>query len=227
MRFKNKYILFISIKTFDYERHILNKLIELGSKVTYFDERPSNSILIKGLIRINKDLISIKINLSQTDYLLPRSSFLQFKAYASSTDTTAHFKNHIASMIRRVRITVGGRDLELIDRYDQLHQMLELCSDDSTYDNVETYAINTWATGAPAAAITRDHNVGSRKWTEGVGSSEERIAWKGERTYTLKLYSGFLQMNKLMDYFDLLQQENFQKYMVNLFLQLNLQSYLK
>lgn len=62
MRFKNKNILFISIKTFDYERHILNKLIELGSKVTYFDERPSNSILIKGLIRINKDLISIKIN---------------------------------------------------------------------------------------------------------------------------------------------------------------------
>ena len=141
---------------------------------------------------------SIKINLSQTDYLLPRSSFFQFKAYASSTDTTAHFKNHIASMIRRVRLTVGGRDLELIDRYDQLHQMLELCSDDSTYDNTETYAINTWATGAPAAAVTRDHNVGSRKWTEGCGSSEERIAWKGERTYTLKLYTGFLQMNKLV-----------------------------
>lgn len=141
---------------------------------------------------------SIKLNISQTDYLLPRSSFFQFKAYATSTDTTAHFKNSIASIIRRVRIMVGGKDLELVDQYGQLHQMLELVQDDSTYDNVETYAINYWASGAPAAAKTRDHNVGSRKWTEGVGSDEERIAWKAERTYTLKLYTGFLQMNKLV-----------------------------
>ncbi len=61
MSFKNKNILFISVKTFDYEKYIINKLIELGSNVTYFDERPSNSILIKGLIRINKNLIYSKI----------------------------------------------------------------------------------------------------------------------------------------------------------------------
>ena len=61
MRFKNKNILFISVKTFDYEKYISNKLIELGSNVTYFDERPSNSILIKGLIRINKNLVYSKI----------------------------------------------------------------------------------------------------------------------------------------------------------------------
>ena len=61
MIFKNKKILFISIKTFDYEKYILTKLIDLGGNVTYFDERPSNSILIKGLIRINKNLISNKI----------------------------------------------------------------------------------------------------------------------------------------------------------------------
>jgi len=62
MSFKNKNILFISVKTFDYEKFIVNKLIELGSNVTYFDERPSNSILIKGLIRINKNLIYSKIS---------------------------------------------------------------------------------------------------------------------------------------------------------------------
>lgn len=61
MIFKNKNILFISVKTFDYEKFIVNKLIELGSNVTYYDERPSNSILIKGLIRINKNLIYSKI----------------------------------------------------------------------------------------------------------------------------------------------------------------------
>lgn len=61
MSFKNKNILFISVKTFDYEKCIVNKLTELGSNVTYFDERPSNSILIKGLIRINKNLIYSKI----------------------------------------------------------------------------------------------------------------------------------------------------------------------
>lgn len=62
MNLLNKDILFISVRTFDYEKYIINKLKELGANVTFFDDRPSNSIFIKGLIRINKNLLSYKID---------------------------------------------------------------------------------------------------------------------------------------------------------------------
>ena len=60
---KNKRILYISVKTFNYEKEIKNKLISLGAEVDYFDERPSNSILAKGIIRVKKSLFKKKINL--------------------------------------------------------------------------------------------------------------------------------------------------------------------
>ena len=61
MNFHGKKILFISVKTFGYEKHICNKLIELGADVQYFDERPSNTIFVKGIIRVYNNLYSIKI----------------------------------------------------------------------------------------------------------------------------------------------------------------------
>lgn len=53
---KNKKVLYISVRTFNYEREIKNKLISLGAEVDYFDERPSNSILAKGIIRVKRSL---------------------------------------------------------------------------------------------------------------------------------------------------------------------------
>lgn len=52
MNFNNQSILFIAPRFFDYETAIENRLLELGAKVDYFDERPSNSVLSKGLIRM-------------------------------------------------------------------------------------------------------------------------------------------------------------------------------
>jgi hypothetical protein len=60
--FKNKKILYISIKTFNYEVEIANKLRELGAQVDYFDERPSNSVLTKGIIRLKRSFIKKKID---------------------------------------------------------------------------------------------------------------------------------------------------------------------
>jgi len=60
--FKNKKILYISVKTFNYELEIANKLRELGAKVDYFDERPSNSILTKGIIRLKRSFFQKKID---------------------------------------------------------------------------------------------------------------------------------------------------------------------
>ena len=67
--FKNKKILFISIKTFNYELEIANKLTELGAKVDYFDERPSNSVLVKGIIRLKPSFIQKKISIYYKEIL--------------------------------------------------------------------------------------------------------------------------------------------------------------
>src|SRR5687768_10865532 len=51
---KGKKILFIAARFFGYEEEIRGKLKALGVEVHYYDQRPSNSFLVKGLIRINK-----------------------------------------------------------------------------------------------------------------------------------------------------------------------------
>lgn len=59
---RNKNILFISVKFFNYEKHIKNELLSLGANVDWFDERPSNTFLSKVIIRLKKDFYSTKIN---------------------------------------------------------------------------------------------------------------------------------------------------------------------
>lgn len=62
MNFYNKKILFISPRFFNYEKAIINRLNELGAKVDFFDERPSNSVIGKGMIRVNPRFYQKKIN---------------------------------------------------------------------------------------------------------------------------------------------------------------------
>lgn len=61
-KLKDKKILFFSVQFFNIEKEIINKLEEVGAKVDYFDERPSNSIFVKGIIRLKKSLYQKKIN---------------------------------------------------------------------------------------------------------------------------------------------------------------------
>jgi hypothetical protein len=56
-----KKILLIAARFFGYEEEIKSKLEELGAQVDYYDQRPSNSFFAKGLIRINKNLLTRKI----------------------------------------------------------------------------------------------------------------------------------------------------------------------
>jgi hypothetical protein len=60
--FQGKSILFLSPSFFGYEVAIKDKLVELGAKVFYVDDRPSNSSVTKGLIRIHKSLAKDIIN---------------------------------------------------------------------------------------------------------------------------------------------------------------------
>lgn len=59
---KDKRILFLSVQTFNYEKAIANKLKTLGAQLDYFDERPVNSIFVKGIIRFKRSLYQKKIN---------------------------------------------------------------------------------------------------------------------------------------------------------------------
>jgi hypothetical protein len=59
---KDKKILFFSVQTFNLEVEIKNKLEELGAIVTYYDERPANSSIIKGIIRLKRSLVQKRID---------------------------------------------------------------------------------------------------------------------------------------------------------------------
>jgi hypothetical protein len=59
---KDKKILFLSVQTFNYEKAIADKLRDIGAIVDYFDERPSNSIFAKGIIRFKRTLYQKKID---------------------------------------------------------------------------------------------------------------------------------------------------------------------
>ena len=62
MYLENKNILFISTETFGIEKNIKEKLEGLGAKVDYYNERPSNTILVKGLIRLKSRYVQKIIN---------------------------------------------------------------------------------------------------------------------------------------------------------------------
>lgn len=59
---QGKKILLISIKFFNYENLIKKQLETMGAHVDLYDERPSNSFFSKAIIRIKKEMYSVKIN---------------------------------------------------------------------------------------------------------------------------------------------------------------------
>lgn len=56
-----KRILFMSIKFFNYENLIKQELEALGASVDWYDERPSNTLFTKAMIRIRKSLVKHSI----------------------------------------------------------------------------------------------------------------------------------------------------------------------
>lgn len=62
MNFAGKKILFLSPQFFGYEKAITDRLRELGAEVDFYNERPSDSVWSKGIIRIRSDLYQAKIN---------------------------------------------------------------------------------------------------------------------------------------------------------------------
>ena len=61
MDFKGKKILLISVRFFGYEKAIVERLQERGATVDFFDDRPSNSVLQKGIIRVFRSFLVFQI----------------------------------------------------------------------------------------------------------------------------------------------------------------------
>lgn len=59
---EGKKILFLSVNFFNYQNIIKEQLQDLGAIVDYYDERPSNTIWVKGVIRLKKEIYQRKIN---------------------------------------------------------------------------------------------------------------------------------------------------------------------
>jgi len=58
---KNKKILFLCPLFFNYHKKIMNAMESLGADVDFFDERPSNTVISKALLRINRNLVKVQI----------------------------------------------------------------------------------------------------------------------------------------------------------------------
>ena len=59
---KNKNILMFSNTFFNYEVFIVEKLQEKGANVDFYNERPSNNLVIKAIIRLKKGLLKVSID---------------------------------------------------------------------------------------------------------------------------------------------------------------------
>lgn len=66
---KNKKILMFSNTFFNYENFIVDKLKANGATVDFYNERPSDSLFIKAIIRVRKDLLNVRIKKYYTNIL--------------------------------------------------------------------------------------------------------------------------------------------------------------
>lgn len=62
MKLNNKRILVLAPSFFSYEKSIKSSLEDLGADVIFFDERPSNGVFGKAIVRLNKTLAKLLID---------------------------------------------------------------------------------------------------------------------------------------------------------------------
>ena len=86
MNLSGKKILFLSANFFGYEEAITNRLRELGAEVDFYNERPSDSVLSKGIIRVNKNFYFKKINSYYQKILKETNEDLQVNQVKNLTD---------------------------------------------------------------------------------------------------------------------------------------------
>lgn len=74
---KNKKILFLCPLFFNYHKKLMAAMEDMGAEVEFFDERPSNTVISKALLRLNRNLVTKQV----TNYYEEISSKIQNKKY--------------------------------------------------------------------------------------------------------------------------------------------------
>ncbi|MEC5395495.1 hypothetical protein [Bergeyella sp. RCAD1439] len=59
--FRGQRLLVVAVRFFDYEQAVVRRLRERGAEVDFYDDRPSNSVVVKGLIRFDRRLLHWQI----------------------------------------------------------------------------------------------------------------------------------------------------------------------
>ncbi len=126
---KNKKILFLCPLFFNYHKKLMKAMESLGALVDYFDERPSNTVLSKALLRINRNFvamqiknyyeeITLKINEKKYDYIF----ICQAEATPKSFLKVVRKKNPNARMVLMLWDSVANKvnTLEKLELFDEV-----------------------------------------------------------------------------------------------------------
>jgi hypothetical protein len=129
---KDKKILFLSVSFFQYERAVAQRLTELGAEVDFYDERPSNSNISKGIIRFNKKIYQLQIK----QYYKRILSEIQNKKY----DYFLLIKGEAISSYFLERIKELNPEMEMIYyNFDPLTEYPNLISNLKYFDKKFTF----------------------------------------------------------------------------------------
>lgn len=141
MKLKGKNILFISASFFAYEKEICKKLSEKGAIVDFFDERPSNSYIAKGIIRVNRRIyqknidryyrnILKKINNKKYDY------FLLIKGESIPIFFLQKLREH--NLVKKSIFYA----YDSLDEYPQTFKILHYFEEKFTFDHIDSQKYN-------------------------------------------------------------------------------------
>jgi hypothetical protein len=120
---------------FGYEEEIRRKLVNLGATVNFFDQRPSNSVATKALIRINKRFLANKINRYYAEIIeQTRDFFYDYVLFISPEAITKQSLLKMKEVHPKSRFILYMWD-SLENKKKNIDDLLHLFDDRFSFDN--------------------------------------------------------------------------------------------
>lgn len=125
----NKRVLFLCPLFFNYHKKIIKAMESLGAEVDYFDERPSNTVLSKALLRINRNLVKDQIKKYYDEITLQiKGKKYDYIFICQAEATPISFLKDVRSMIPHAKMVLMLWDsvankvntLEKLDLFDEV-----------------------------------------------------------------------------------------------------------
>jgi hypothetical protein len=217
MNLEGKHILLFAPSFFGYEKHICDRLREMGAVVDFFDERPSNNLFTKLLIRFKRILISATIKryydkvFSQVksktyDYIL----VINIEAMPYDFIAKLRAINHNAKFILYMwdSIAYKPRLTQYVPMFDSVYSF-----DKDDCDNVSTikfralFYLNHYADIADKCDYSYDLAFIGTAHTDRFTIMKQLLKILNERT--LSVYTYFYMQNKLVYFMYKRTNDNF------------------